>query len=306
MANLIDNESNVKFSNINNVQLITNNKIAAAPYTLDVDGNITHNVPIINAIDIDWNDVISNEIEEPIKTTTDLIKVISNNKSDIKLNLNYINQIRSQIELINSSLENLEEEIGNSAEIQYLSRQIDAIIDNLQNLESDNSLINTRLIDLSSSISNLNNTINNMHIPKFISDLNDGYDVLRRSNFETIKDELKGESAFEAAKRIAEEDHTVFNYSTDREWIASLKGERGANGASAYDIARQTAILLGRDFPYSSEVEWIDSMTDMAEAKRYTDEKIAEINNTLQLTAGEGITIENNVIKATANTWLKL
>ena len=308
MASLIGNESNVKFSNINQTQIVTNSKIGAAPYIIDDNGNITYNAPVINAIDIDWNNVIANDITTPIKTTADLISVISTNKVNIRLNNEGIGRLRSTVLDLTNTVNSLIENQGSPEEFQTLKSQllealsdIETLETSVNSLQNSNTDVNNTLVRLSESITSINNSI-----PRYVSDLQDGYDVLRRSSFESIKDELKGETAFEIAKKIAQENGEQFNYSNEREWIASLKGEKGNTGASAYEIAKQTALILGKPFPYNNEAEWIESITNATEAKNYTDTRITEIINDLTLTAGNGITIENNVINATANTWINL
>ena len=70
-------ENNVKFSEITNDNIVVNKKIAATNYQIDENDNITFHKPIINAIDIDWNNATINNIG-PIKTTSDLLNVIKN------------------------------------------------------------------------------------------------------------------------------------------------------------------------------------------------------------------------------------
>ena len=53
MADYIDN--NVIFTNIDQVSIITGQKIAGGLYKYDEKGNIKAPRPIINSIDIDWN-----------------------------------------------------------------------------------------------------------------------------------------------------------------------------------------------------------------------------------------------------------
>lgn len=276
MAVLIGDKSNVQFSNIKQASILMNNKIAAAPYTLDDNGNIVNNIPVINSIDIDWNNVIADEITTPIKSTADLIHVISDSKVNIKLNKEALSNIQTQLNDINEALDDINDTIINNEEIQNIKNQITNINSSIESLETNNTSINESLVNLSNSISSLNSSI-----PRFISDLSDGYDVLRRSSFESIKDELTGKSAYEIAKEIAEENNQPFNYANEREWIASLKGDKGNAGASAYDIARQTALIQGKEFPFNNEAEWIEYIESGINAKSYTDEQIQILSTSL-------------------------
>lgn len=274
MANLIHNESNVQFSNINQLQVLVNNKIGSYQYVLDEDGNIISNSPIINAIDIDWNNATADEITTPIKSTSDLIALLSSNKVNIKVNTEGIASLRNSIVEIQNAIENLDSKIGESDEILQIKTQLASAIDDITLLQTSNDDIINTITRLSETL-----VVVQTSIPKTVSDLLDGTDVLRSSSFETIKDELKGDSAFEIAKKVATENHTPFNYQNEAEWIASLKGDKGNNGASAYDIARQTALILGKEFPYNNEQEWITDIENASVAKEYTDQKVAALNN---------------------------
>ena len=274
MANLIHNESNVQFSNINQLQVLVNNKIGSYQYVLDEDGNIISNSPIINAIDIDWNNATADEITTPIKSTSDLIALLSSNKVNIKVNTEGIASLRNSIVEIQNAIENLDSRIGESDEILQIKTQLATAIDDITLLQTSNDDIINTLTRLSETL-----VVVQTSIPKTVSDLLDGTDVLRSSSFETIKDELKGDSAFEIAKKVATENHTPFTYQNEAEWIASLKGDKGNNGASAYDIARQTALILGKEFPYNNEQEWITDIENATVAKEYTDQKVSALNN---------------------------
>ena len=81
MADYIDN--NVIFTNIDQVSIITGQKIAGGLYKYDEKGNIKAPRPIINSIDIDWNNAKAPGINTPINSTSDLIKTISETKEDL-------------------------------------------------------------------------------------------------------------------------------------------------------------------------------------------------------------------------------
>lgn len=72
----IDNE--VTFNGIEHAGLITGGpKLSKGKYELDNNGNIMYNMPIINAIDIDWNNASVEGLLSNINTTGDLIKTIA-------------------------------------------------------------------------------------------------------------------------------------------------------------------------------------------------------------------------------------
>lgn len=239
MADYKYTDENIEFSGIKNPQIRTGQKIAASTYTVDENGNITSNRPIINAIDIDWNNASSEDLDSVIKTTADLLKVLVNIK----------------------------------------------------------------------------NTVNNIKVPTSIYELAGGTTVLTTENFETIKEQLVGKSAYQIAKETAEEAGIEFPYSNERTWVASLKGERGSTGApgsdglsayqiaklydssigtesewiaslqgvSAFQIAARTYSMLGKEFPYANEVEWMEAIEqNNANIETLINENVIEKINELE------------------------
>lgn len=306
------NDSNVNFSIKPEVTFSIGNKIIYSDYKVNENGDVTWHKPIINAIDIDWQNAVTDEITDAINTSGKLIDTISNNKKSIRLTNEAISNIRTQISSIESSLESINNIIDDSQSLSELRESLRLLSERVTAIEQGN--VNVDLTEIQNSISSINERINNLSIPKYIAELADGDDVLRVSQFSVIKDQLKGDSAYDIAKRLAQQNGTPFPYSTEAEWIASLKGtdgRQGDNGASAYEIAKRTANILHADFPYTNEVEWMTAITNGNDTKSYTDQKINElrtelINNSSNLTAGNGIIIENNVINASANTWIKI
>ena len=78
----IYNENNVEFSGIRQLQISTGSKIGSSKYIIDENDNITLNKPIINAIDIDWNNATTEGLDT-ISTTADLINVLKNIKLSV-------------------------------------------------------------------------------------------------------------------------------------------------------------------------------------------------------------------------------
>ena len=81
MADYIDN--NVIFTNIDQTYIHTGQKISGAQYKFDKNRNIKSPQPVINAIDIDWNNAQGPGIDTPIKSTSDLIKTIGETREDL-------------------------------------------------------------------------------------------------------------------------------------------------------------------------------------------------------------------------------
>ena len=265
MAEYKYTDENIEYTGIKNAQIRTGQKIAATAYNVDADGNIISTKPVINAIDIDWNNATGAGLEHTIKTTGDLFREIINTK----------------------------------------------------------------------------NAINNIHVPTSIYELAGGTQVLTTENFETIKDQLVGKSAYQIAKDTAEAAGINFPYTTEASWIASLKGERGnpgapgsaglsafeiakiynpdlvneeewlasLQGASAYQIAARTYAALGKEFPYTNEVEWMTAIIQQNDnIDALIEEKVGNRFDEKQdkLIAGDGIKIEDNTISTTVNTWINI
>lgn len=306
------NDNNVNFNVKAELTFPIGDKVVYDTYDTNENGDITWHKPVINAIDIDWQNATTDEITDAINTSGKLISIISNNKKSIRLTNEAITSIRNQINTIEESLESINNIIDGSQSLTELKESLRLLSERVTAIEEGN--VDIDLTEIQNAINTVNERINNLSIPKYVDELIDGYDVLRRSQFEVIRDQLKGDSAYDIAKKLAQQNGTPFPYSTEAEWLASLKGEngrQGENGASAYEIAKRTANILHVDFPYSNEIEWMTSIINGNDTKAYTDQKISElrtelINNGSNLTAGDGIIIENKVISASANTWIKI
>ena len=303
------NDNDVNFYVKPEITFSVGNKVIYSDYVVNESGDITWHKPVINAIDIDWQNAVTDEITDAINTSGKLISIISDNKKSIRLTNEAIDSIIEQITAIENALDIINDLFVNIDDLLALSE----LRESLQSLSTEiNNVKNGHASDIrniQNSITSINNRINNLSIPRYVNDLEDGADVLRQSQFENIKDQLKGdpgESAYDIAKRIAQQNDTPFPYANEREWIESLKGK---DGESAYDIAKRTAQTLGREFPYENEVEWMTTIINGNETKSYTDQKINELRTEIdnnKLIAGNGINIENNVISAGANTWIKI
>ena len=81
--NFID--SGVTFKDILNAGLITGGpKIAKGKYKKDANNNITGNMPVVNAIDIDWNKAEIPGLNDPITSTGQLLALIGQFKNYIE------------------------------------------------------------------------------------------------------------------------------------------------------------------------------------------------------------------------------
>lgn len=89
------NIDDTQFSKIQQVNFTSSGKISSDKYVIDENNNIVFNDPIINAIDIDWNNAKHPNIDKTINTSGDLINVIGNLSSSV----GDINEIVNKIEI---------------------------------------------------------------------------------------------------------------------------------------------------------------------------------------------------------------
>ena len=135
-------QHDIVFENINNSLLAIGSKIAASYYQKDENDNITFNLPIINAIDIDWNNVyISDEVGNA-NTSGDIVysvKLALEKCSDL---YNQLANDEVTIAAAGDKLAQLEEAINNLnnidlsdyATLEYVNEQLNSINDQLANI----------------------------------------------------------------------------------------------------------------------------------------------------------------------------
>lgn len=189
--------------------------------------------------------------------------------------------------------------------------------------------------DLLRALKSLHTMLTSLKIPHSILELEGGSRVLTIDNFETIKEELRGLSAYEIAKKLAEQNSQYFPY-TEETWIASLKGATGAPGAngtngksayelalarnpnigseeqwlaslkgkSAFETAMQAYNTLGYPFPYQNEVEWMDAIAKVGQIDGDLNELLASKQDVLY--PGDGISISGNVISTPVVSWINI
>ena len=153
MAKYIDNKNHVEYDGITNVPIKTGAKIGTSKYYTGIspeyidESNLS--APIINAIDIDWNNATIEGKIGPIKTTGDLIKAISEKSDNAGGDGNSIPLYD------NETIETLTEE--NKLPSKYIS------IDNSLNENNSLNMINQLMFtinELQKEVTKLKNTFN--------------------------------------------------------------------------------------------------------------------------------------------------
>lgn len=142
-------DENVEFSNIKNTNIRIGQKISRSGYTEDENGNIV-NMPVINAIDIDWNNAKINNVNKTISTTADLLNVIS----DIKQNSGNGGGDGNSIPIYDAETENRLNEEGSLPE-KYISLGDDYNLPNNATLISN---LFSVISDLQAEVNKLKNT----------------------------------------------------------------------------------------------------------------------------------------------------
>lgn len=265
----------VTFSEIIEPNLMTGQMIKNRNYVKDGD-KISYVIPIINAIDIDWNKAYLANVGAYISNSTDLLNIIDN----LGLSSDTLEEIRQIIdEKMPVNLSDLVNDVGYVTKDEISSYSVTYI----------SELIN----DAGYITSSVLNTILKPYITED--------EILENEN-------LHGKSAYQIAWDTAIKNMEAWPYKNESEWLESLRGldgAPGANGKSAYQIAWETARNKGEEFPYANEQEWASALNNVLDL----NDTIEEIQQTItekqdKLTAGEGIDITNNVISSTLGEWL--
>lgn len=167
--------------------------------------------PVVNAVDIDWNNAYIESLDTYINSTGDLIK---------------------QIQIINESIINLQQGNINLGPIQ---EQIDDISEVLSNKANKNEIPNSvyQLSGIDSyalqdwvieQLRTYQKSAWDVYVE--VERENGNYHPLEKAEWlETLKGQngTNGKSAYEIARQYQE-------YVNEQEWIASLKGEKGEQG----------------------------------------------------------------------------
>ena len=172
--NYIDH--NVTFKDILNSALITGGyKISKGKYKKDTNNNIINNMPIINAIDIDWNKAEIPGIDESITSTGQLLALIGNIKKNLDTLIDKITEYDIIYNLTNVNINNTPNKIKKSDTIELLLSAITGYelpnSVNVLNAEFNYNLSNGKLIIYNATnnviitINNTNKTICTFNIP---------------------------------------------------------------------------------------------------------------------------------------------
>lgn len=265
------------FNDIIEPSLTTGQMIKNRNYAKDGD-KISYVIPLINAIDINWNNAYLSNIGAYINNSAELLNIIDN----LGLSSEALEEIRQAIEeRMPVNLSDLVNDVG------YVTK--DEISSYIHNITYISELINDAGYITAS-------TLNTILKPYVTED-----EILENEN-------LHGKSAYQIAWDTAIKNMEAWPYKNESEWLESLRGidgTSGANGKSAYQAAWEAARDKGEDFPYANEQEWASALNNVLDL----NDTIEEIQQTItekqdKLTAGEGIDITNNVISSTLGEWL--
>ena len=142
-------DNGVTFKDILNAGLVTGGpKIAKGKYKKDANNNITGNMPVVNAIDIDWNKAEIPGINDPLTSTGQLLAIIGQVKQALGNISTTPNQsILDRLTLLESAVEELQDNTGGSIP-DNLVEQLNTITSNINSLQNDNTDIKSRLTTL--------------------------------------------------------------------------------------------------------------------------------------------------------------
>ena len=147
-------DNGVVFDGIENAGLITGGpKLSKGKYDKDENGNIIYNMPIINAIDIDWNNAQVEGLTGRINSTGDMLSKVGGINSELHSTMESLENTIGNVENLETLVEQLETLAnGNSSSIVELLNKLNEIEELLGNDddENNNSLLErlTRLEEL--------------------------------------------------------------------------------------------------------------------------------------------------------------
>ena len=273
--------NNITYNSINKNLLSVGAKITATPYIINDNDEIVFHLPIINAIDIDWNNAYLPSLNTYIKTTEDLLHQLEviygsiNNidlsnyvTNDVLESKGYLTEARANVLYAPKSVENDITQIYG-----YLDTKAnaDAIPKNISDLGGYSSLatqvwVNNQLRYYSRSAYDV--YVDNggtLTQSEWLASLHGTDGVNGKSAYELYRqhggyltetqwlDSLQGKDGW-SSYQIAKNNNP--NIGTEEEWIASLKGEKGdpgQDGKSAYQLAQDKGFE-------GTEEEWIASL----------------------------------------------
>lgn len=265
------------FNDIIEPSLTTGQMIKNRNYVKDGD-KLSYVTPLINAIDINWNNAYLSNIGSYINNSAELLNIIDN----LGLSSEALEEIRQAIEeRMPVNLSDLVNDVG------YVTKdEINSYIHNI-----------TYISELINDSGYITKSILDTQLRPYVTE------------DEILENELlHGKSAYQLAWDIAKENLEEWPYKNESEWLVSLKGkdgEPGTEGKSAYQQAWENAQISGTDFPYANEKEWADALNNVLalnDTIQEIEQNISEKQD--KLTAGEGIDITNNVISSTFGEWL--
>jgi len=282
------------FNDIIEPSLTTGQMIKNRNYVKDGD-KISYVIPLINAIDISWNNAYLSNIGTYINNSADLLNIIDN----LGLSSEALEEIRRAIEeRMPANLSDLVNDTG------YITKDdipsyVSEFINDAEYVTKDevSSYSVTYISELINDAGYITSSVLNTILKPYVTE----DEILENEN-------LHGKSAYQIAWDTAIKNMEAWPYKNESEWLESLRGldgAPGANGKSAYQAAWEAARDKGEDFPYVNEKEWASALNNVLDL----NDTIEEIQQTItekqdKLTAGEGIDITNNVISSTLGEWL--
>ena len=156
-------DNNVTFKDIFNAGLITGGpKIAKGKYKKDVNNNITGNMPVVNAIDIDWLKAEVPGISDPITSTGQLLAIIGQVKQAIGNISTAPNQtILDRLTIIEDAVKNIQENGTGGDDIPSdLVEQLTTLNNQVSSLQTADQNILSRLTTVENKVNNQSSSKN--------------------------------------------------------------------------------------------------------------------------------------------------
>ena len=150
-------DNNVTFKDILNAGLVTGGpKIAKGKYKKDANNNITGNMPVVNAIDIDWLKAEVPGISDPITSTGQLLAIIGQVKQAIGNISTAPNQtVLERLTILEDAVKNIQEGGTGGGDIPAdLAAQLTTLNNQVSSLQTTDQNILSRLTTVENKVNN--------------------------------------------------------------------------------------------------------------------------------------------------------
>lgn len=224
-------DNNVTFKDIFNAGLITGGpKIAKGKYKKDSNNNITGNMPVVNAIDIDWLKAEVPGISDPITSTGQLLAIIGQVKQAIGNISTAPNQtILDRLTILEDAVRNIQENGTGGDDIPSdLVEQLTTLNNQVSSLQTADQNILSRLTTVENKVNNQSSS-QNQSIIQQITELMNQVEALDKT-----KHRIMEKDAYDSLTSY--DPDTLYFIIGEPDYIIVNGGSGGSGGGSSTRI----------------------------------------------------------------------